>query len=171
MIAEIAKNIFRILLFILIQVSILKHFELGNYINPFLYVIAILMLPINMNKGWVMIAAFFIGLIVDMFYNTMGINAAACVFMAFCRPWVLSIYAPKGEYETTARPTMQSLGLPWLISYAGTLVLLHHLILFYAERLSFSSFFSTFAEVILSSIATVVLIVLSQALMQRNTSR
>ncbi|HXB14014.1 MAG TPA: rod shape-determining protein MreD [Bacteroidia bacterium] len=171
MIGELLKNILRLLVFILLQVSIIKHLDLGNLINPFLYVICLLMLPINMNKGWVILIAFATGMIVDMFYNTMGMNAAACVFMAYCRPWVLSIYAPKGEYEATAKPNIQTMGLTWVISYAGTLVFLHHLVLFYLEALTFSSFFFTFLKVILSSLATLVLILLSQVLMQRNTAR
>jgi hypothetical protein len=171
MIGDLLKNILRIIVFILLQVSIIKHLDLGNFINPFLYVICVLMLPINMNKGWVILTAFIVGMIVDMFYNTMGMNAAACVFMAYCRPWVLSIYAPNGEYEATAKPTIQSMGLTWMVSYAGTLILLHHLVLFFIEALTFSSFFSTFLKVILSGIVTLVLILLSQVLMQRNTAR
>jgi hypothetical protein len=124
-----------------------------------------------MNKAWVILTAFIVGMIVDMFYNTMGMNAAACVFMAYCRPWVLSIYAPNGEYEATAKPTIQSMGLTWMVSYAGTLILLHHLVLFFIEALTFASFFSTFLKVILSGIITLVLILLSQVLMQRNTAR
>src|ERR1700758_5472431 len=115
MIGELLKNILRIIVFILVQVSIIKHLDLGSFINPFLYVICILMLPINMNKGWVVLTAFAVGLIVDMFYNTMGMNAAACVFMAYSRPWVLSIYAPNGEYEITSKPNIQSMGLTWVV--------------------------------------------------------
>jgi hypothetical protein len=171
MISEVLKNLLRFILFILIQVSVIKHLDLGRFINPFLYVICILMLPINMDKGWVMLTAFVTGLIVDMFYNTMGMNAAACVFMAYCRPWVLRLYAPKGEYETTARPTLDSMGLSWVISYAGTLILLHHFILFYLEAFTLSTFFTTFAKAILSSMATMALVLLSQTFMQQSKAR
>jgi rod shape-determining protein MreD len=167
MINELGKNIFRFLLFILIQVTILKHLELGRFINPFLYIIFILMLPIKANKAIVLFRAFLTGLLVDMFYNTMGMNAAACVFMAYCRPWVLSTYAPKGEYETSSKPTMQSLGTPWMINYAGTMILLHHLILFFLEAFTLSHFFTTLLKVLLSGAATLGLVLLSQLLMQR----
>jgi rod shape-determining protein MreD len=167
MINELGKNILRFLVFLLIQVSILKHLDLGRFINPFLYVLFILMLPIKANKAMILVLAFFTGLTVDMFYNTMGINAAACVFMAYCRPRILRIYAPKGEYDTSAKPTIQSLGLPWMLSYAGTLVFLHHLVLFYLEAFSFSTFFSTLGIVIMSSASTLGLIILSQYIMQR----
>jgi rod shape-determining protein MreD len=167
MITDVARNITRFLIFLLIQVSILKHLDLGRFINPFLYVIFILMLPIKSNQALVMILAFFTGLTIDMFYNTMGYNAAACVFMAYCRPRILRTYAPKGEYDTSAKPTIQSLGLPWVLSYVGTMVFLHHLVLFFLEAFTLSSFFSTLGIVIVSSICTVGLVVLSQFIMQR----
>ena len=167
MITELGKNIFRFLLFVLIQVSIIKHLELGRFINPFLYVIFILMLPIRTNKALVIVLAFLTGLTIDMFYNTMGMNAAACVFMAYCRPWVLNFYAPKGTYETSSKPNIQSMGTAWVVSYAGTLILLHHLVLFFLEALILSSFFTTMLKVILSGAATLGLVLLSQLFMQR----
>ncbi|MGP8215075.1 MAG: rod shape-determining protein MreD [Bacteroidia bacterium] len=167
MINEVARNTARFFVFMLIQVLILKHIDLSRFINPFLYVIFILMLPIRTDKALVMMLAFIAGLTIDMFYNTMGYNAAACVFMAYCRPWVLGMYAPKGEYDASAKPTMQSLGLPWMLSYAGTLVFIHHFTLFFLEALSFSAFFSTLGIVIISGITTVGLVILSQLIMQR----
>lgn len=171
MIGEVLRNLLRFVLFTLIQVAIVKHLDLGRFINPFLYVICILMLPINMDKGWVMLIAFVTGLIIDMFYNTMGMNAAACVLMAYLRPWVLRFYAPKGEYESTSRPTLSSMGLQWIVSYSVTLVFVHHMVLFYLEAFTFSTFFTTLAKVIVSSIATVALILLSQVFMQKSTTR
>lgn len=167
MINEIGKNIARFFVLLLIQVSILKHLDLGRFINPFLYVLFILMLPIRTSKALVLVIAFATGLVIDMFYNTMGINAAACVFMAYCRPWVLRLYAPKGSYDASSKPTIQSMGVPWMLSYAGTLVFFHHLVLFYLEALTLSTFFTTLAKVILSGAATLGLIMLSQFIMQR----
>ena len=80
----------------------------------------------------------------------MGINAAACTFMAFCRPRVLQFYAPAGEYNADATATIGSMGVRWMISYACTLIFLHHFILFYLEMFSFHNFFITLAKVILS---------------------
>jgi hypothetical protein len=171
MVTEFVKNIFRFFLFILIQVAIIKHLELGRFINPFLYVIFILMLPIRMDRTLVMILAFFAGMVVDMFYNTMGMNAAACVFMAYCRPWVLNFYSPKGDYETSSKPNIQSMGAIWVASYAGTLIVLHHLVLFFLEALTLSSFFTTLLKVILSGAATLGLVLLSQLFMQQRRQR
>lgn len=168
MIIDTIKNFLRFTFFILLQVTILKHLDLNRFFNPFLYVIFILMLPIKMDKTLVMFLAFITGLTVDMFYNTMGMNAAACTFMAFCRPGVLRLYSPIGEYDANAAPTYASLGIRWMISYAGTLIFLHHLILFYLEALTFQGFFTTFAKVITSGITTLVLVLITQSFMSRS---
>jgi hypothetical protein len=170
MIIEAGKNILRFLFFILLQVTIIRHLDLGIYFNPFVFVGAILMLPFRMDKTLVMLIAFTTGLIIDMFYNTMGMNAAACTFMAFCRPWALQIYSPAGEYNADANATIGSMGLQWMISYAGTLILLHHFVLFYLEMLSFHDFFTTLLKVILSGIASLMLILITQSLLFRNAT-
>jgi hypothetical protein len=170
MILDIGKNILRFLFFILLQVTVIRHLDLGIFFNPFVFVGAILMLPVRLDKTWVLLIAFATGLIVDMFYNTMGMNAAACSFMAFCRPSILRLYAPAGDYNADATATTGSMGIRWMLSYAGTLIFLHHLILFYLEALSFHSFFTTLLKVILSGIASLVLLLIIQSLLFRNES-
>ncbi len=170
MIIDIAKNILRFFFFILLQVTIIRHLDLGIYFNPFLYVGAILMLPFRMDKTLVLLIAFTTGLIIDMFYNTMGMNAAACSLMAFFRPSILRFYSPAGEYNADANATIGSMGIRWMVSYAGTLILLHHTVLFYLEMLSFHNFFTTLLKVVLSGLATLILILITQSIFFRNAS-
>lgn len=170
MILDIGKNILRFLFFIVLQVTVIRHLDLGIYFNPFLFIGAILMLPFGLDKSLVLLTAFAAGLIIDMFYNTMGMNAAACTFMAFCRPWVLRIYSPTGDYNADASATIGSMGLRWMISYASTLIFFHHIVLFYLEMLSFHGFFTTLLKVILSGVTTLVLLLITQSLFFRNSA-
>ena len=170
MIIEAGKNILRFLFFILLQVTIIRHLDLGIFFNPFIFIGAILMLPFRMDKSLVLLVAFTAGLIIDMFYNTMGMNAAACSLMAFCRPAVLQFYSPAGEYNADATATAGSMGIRWMISYAGTLIFLHHIVLFYLEMFSFHNFFITLLKVILSGLATLLLILITQSIFFRNAS-
>jgi hypothetical protein len=165
---ETGKNILRFSFFILLQVTIIRHLDAGIYFNPFVFVGAILMLPLRANKTLVLILAFATGLTIDMFYNTMGMNAAACTCMAFCRPWALKVYAPTGDYNADASATVNSMGIRWMISYAGTLIFIHHFILFYLEAFSFHDFFTTFLKIILSGITTLILFLITQSLFFRN---
>lgn len=120
------------------------------------------MLPFETPKVLSLIIAFLLGIAIDMFYDTMGMHAAASVFMAFARPGVLKIFSPRDGYENETKPTIKYLGISWFLSYSSTLIVLHHLVLFYTEIFNFSEFFSTLLRVIISSIFTLLLVVISQ---------
>lgn len=171
MLNSILKNIARFILLVLIQVLIVKNFELGRFINPFVYVLFILMLPFDTPKWLLLVSAFFLGVSIDMFYDTAGMHAAATVFMAYARPGVLSIFLPRGGYENGTQPTIEYLGLPWFLSYAGVLIFLHHLALFYIEVFRTSEFLSTLTRVIISSVFTLLLVVISQYLFHRKNEK
>lgn len=163
----IIRNIIRFFVLVLVQVLIVKNIELGRFINPFVYVLFILMLPFETPKWLLLVASFFLGITIDMFYDTSGMHAAACVLMGYIRPGVLKLFSPRDGYEFGTQPSIQYLGIPWFLSYAGILVVIHHLVLFYIEIFRFSEFFSTFFRVIVSSIFTLLLVVISQYLFQR----
>jgi rod shape-determining protein MreD len=164
---EILRNIIRFIALVLVQVLIIKNIELGRFINPFIYVLFIVILPFETPKWALLFIAFFLGITIDMFYDTAGLHAAACVFMAYIRPGVLKLFSPRDGYESGTQPSIQYLGIPWFLSYAGILVIAHHLILFYMEIFRFSEFFSTFFRVIISSVFTMVLIIVVQYLFNR----
>lgn len=162
MINELVRNIFRFIFLVLFQVLILNNIQLSGYLNPFLYVLFILMLPFQTPDWLVLLLAFILGLSIDLFSDTGGLHAAATVFMAFFRKPILKLISPREGYDVVQKPTVQQFGFGWFFSYAGILVLLHHFFLFYMEAFHFSEFFSTFFRVILSSIFTLTLVFISQ---------
>jgi len=168
MINEIARNLLRFVFLILLQVLILNNIQLGGFINPYLYILFILMLPFETPVALVMLLGFILGLTIDMFMNTMGMHAAATVCMAYVRHYILKLISPREGYEFGIQPTLQYLGPKWYFSYAGILVVVHHLVLFYIEVFRFSEFFSTMLRVILSSLLTITIILLSQLLIYRS---
>ncbi len=162
MINEVARNILRFLFLVLFQALILNHIELNGYLNPFLYVLFILMLPFQTPDWLVLVLAFTMGISVDMFSDTGGLHAASAVFMAFLRQPVLKLISPRDGYDVVQKPTIQQFGLGWFFSYAGILVFIHHFVLFFMEAFHFTEFFSTLFRVILSSLFTLTLIFISQ---------
>lgn len=162
MINETVKNILRFIFLVLFQVLILNNIQLSGYLNPFLYVLFILMLPFQTADWLVLVLAFVLGISIDMFADTGGLHAASCVLMAFFRKPILKLISPRDGYEVVQKPTIQQFGFRWFFSYAGILVLAHHFLLFYMENFSFSEFFFTLFRVILSSIFTLTLVFISQ---------
>ncbi|MEO5572786.1 MAG: rod shape-determining protein MreD [Bacteroidia bacterium] len=164
MITDIFVILLRYVFLVGLQVTILNNIQLSGYINPYLYILFILLLPVKFSKIAVMILALALGLTIDMFTNTQGIHAGAAVFMAYMRPFILKIFSPRDGYETDATPNIKDLGLQWWLAYSSVLVLLHHFALFYLEAFRFSEFFNTLGRVLLSSVATLILILITQLL-------
>lgn len=143
---------------------VLNNIQFSGFINPFVYIVFIMMLPVKIPGPLLLIIAFFTGLLIDMFSNTMGMHAAACVFMAYTRPTVLRYLAPREGYEAESIPSVRVQGFTWFLIYASILTLIHHLVLFYIEVFRFSEFFTTLFRVVLSSVATIIAIMISQYL-------
>jgi rod shape-determining protein MreD len=164
---ELIRNILRFIGLVLVQVLIVKNIELGRFINPFVYVLFLIILPFETPKWSLLFISFILGITIDLFYDTAGLHAAACVVMGYIRPGILKLFSPRDGYESGTQPTIQYLGIPWFLSYAGILVLAHHLVLFYMEIFRFSEFFSTFFRALISSVVTIILIVVIQYLFNR----
>jgi hypothetical protein len=167
MINLVSRNIIRFIFLVLFQVLILNNINLGGIINPYFYVLFILMLPFETPKWVLLISAFMLGISVDMFSDTSGLHAAACVLMAFSRPYILGVVSSRQEYEPGIKPTIRDLGFSWFFSYSLILVCIHHLLLFYLEVFGFREFFQTLLRTFLSILFTMLLLVLSQYIMYR----
>jgi len=160
----IVRNIIRFLFLVFFQVLILNNINLGGYTNPYLYVYFILLLPFATPRWILLLLAFLIGFSVDLFTNTPGLNAAATVLMAFCRPYVIRAISRESEEELGVNPSLRTLGFRWFFFYSLFLVLIHHFALFYLEAFRFSEFVRTFLRVVTSTAFTLVLIFLSELL-------
>jgi cell shape-determining protein MreD len=157
------KNTGRFIFLVLFQVLILNHVNLGGYVNPYFYIYFILLLPFSTPKWLLLLLSFLLGFAIDLFTHTMGLNTAACVVMAFARPFVISLISG-GSDLTGDTPSIKYQDLKWFTNYSVILVVLHHFTLFYLEVFRFSEFFSTLLRVILSSIFTLLLVYISQYL-------
>ncbi len=168
---DIIRNSVRFVLLILLQVIIVQNINLGAYIILFPYVLFVLMLPFETNKHLVLFASFLLGVVVDFFYDSSGIHTSACTLIGFVRPYVLKYIAPRDGYDIGVGPVVQDMGMEWFIRYAGTLILLHHLAVFYLEIFRFSEFFATLFRVILSSLGTFGICYALQVIFISNASR
>ena len=164
MITELLSFLMRFIILLAVQVVVLNNIQFSGFINPFVYIMFVMMLPVRISNWLLLIIAFGTGLTVDMFSNTMGMHAAACVFMAYLRPSLLRIMAPRDGYEAESFPSVHQLGFTWFLIYGAALTFAHHFVLFFIEVFRFSEFFSTFLRVILSSVATLLIVMISQYL-------
>lgn len=162
MIKVLPRNIFRIMILVLFQVFILNNLQFSGFVNPYMYVLFILLLPFE-TPGWLLLSlGFILGISIDLFANTPGLHASATVLMAFLRPLVLDYFAPRDGYVPGTYPRIYYYGLGWFFQYAAILIFAHHFFLFYLEVFRLNDFFLTFRRVVFSGIFTLFLVVLSQ---------
>ena len=154
------------ILLVLIQILILNQVQLSGYINPYMYILFILLLPVNTPAYAMLMLAFLLGITIDIFSNSMGIHASASVLIAYVRPFVIRSVSVRDE-EMDNYPGLMQTKFSWFFKYTAVLVIIHHFILFYLEVFSFSGFFITFLRVLLSSIFSIFIIVLSQFIIFR----
>ena len=122
---------------IVVQVLLVNHIRLGGYVHPYVYLIFIMLLPIN-TPGWqLLIAGFSIGLIIDLFMGTLGMHAGATTMMAFCRPAIIRIVSGSQKLDNTREPSINQLGFPWFLRYTLGMVLVHNFTYFMLEGFSF----------------------------------
>ncbi len=171
MISDILKNIIRFLILLFLQVLIVRNINMGRYFIFFPYILFILLLPFNTSKPLLLVIAFLLGLCIDAFYDTQGMHASACVFMAFARGGVLKLLSPREGYDESFRPTVVFMGGVWFSSYAILLIFVHHFLLFYIEAFTFQEFFRTLLRVLCSTLSTFSFVYMLQFLFYRDSKR
>ena len=166
MIRILSKYGIMFLSLVLVQVLILNKIQFSGFFNPYIYILFVMLLPLSTPKYLLLILGFLIGLTIDIFSNTLGVHAAATVFIAYVRPFIIRIISIREDDRNDYLGLHQN-SIIWFLSYAFFMVLVHHIFLFYLEVYTFTNFFNTLYRAILSTVFSVIVIILSQFLVFR----
>ena len=151
--------------YLALQIIFIQNIVLFNSAFCFLYISFLILLPTQTNSILAMFLGFFMGLSVDIFVGTLGIHAAACVFVMFFRPMLLNFIKPFAGYDQQqGQVTINSFGLQWFASYAFLFILFHHLFLLFVEANSWILFFDTLLKAVASTVLTFITLILVQYL-------
>ena len=149
------------------QVILLNNIELFGYINPFLYVLFVILFPFSKNRGTVLFFSFLLGLSIDMFLNSGGTNAAATLFIAYIRLPLLKTVLRKPEIDYVVFNILKQPFLKILV-YVTFLIFIHSFIVFGLEYFKFSDLGLILSRTFLTSIFTIILTIFSLILLSRN---
>jgi hypothetical protein len=151
-------------IYLMYQVLILKNIILFNTAFCFLYVAYLFFLPVEANNLFLMLIGFAMGCCIDIFYDSIGLHAFACVFVMYVRNYYLTTITPQGGYDSNATPSIAANGMQWFLVYTIPLVFLHHSVLFFVEAGGFDMFWFTLWKVITSTMFTALVTVIVQYL-------
>jgi hypothetical protein len=147
-----------------IQIMFLKNLAIFGMAFCFLYLLGILNLPVVIPPITLLLISFGLGLTIDVFYDTLGMNAAATTFVGFLRPYWLKIISPTGGYDDSNVPAISEMGIGWYVSYSLPLILAFSLVFFSADQWGSGTTYGVISKSVLSSIFSVILIIIVQLL-------
>lgn len=157
----------RFLLLVLIQVLILNHINFLGSINPYLYIIFILLFPINNNRMVFLLLSFILGLTIDVFSDSGGVHAAASLTIAFIRPVVLKFsFGSVYEHQTIK---FKNVDFGAKVIYFIILIIIHHFVLFSLEIFNFSDIILILQKTLFSSIFTIILCLVTNVIFSKRT--
>lgn len=167
----ILRHIAHFIILVVIQIMILNNIRFGGYINPYVYVLFVLLLPLD-TPGWLLLlSSFGMGLTIDLFSDTQGMHAAATVLLAFARPGVIRMISGRSDFDPGTVPLVSNMGAQWILLYSVLLIFLHHSLLFFLEIFRFSEFFLTLGRIGLSTAITTLMVFLGFLLLDKPEKR
>jgi hypothetical protein len=156
--SAVLVNIARFVLLLAAQILIFNNLDFLGYINPFPYLLFIILYPVNGNKTGLLVASFFLGLILDMFCNSGGVHAAASLLLAYYRPYIFKFsFGLSYEYQTVK---LNDVLTPERFSFLAIAVVLHHFVLFILEVFRVSFLFEILLKTFVSTLFTLIICIL-----------
>ena len=145
-------NIFRFILFLLLQLLLFNSINLFGYLNPYPYILFIVLFPVNGNKPTLLVTSFFIGLLLDMFTNSGGVHATASLVLAYIRPSIFKFsFGLSYEYQTVKIADKIS---PERITLLLLAIFIHHFVLFFFEYFRFDLILTVLTRTLFSTLFT-----------------
>lgn len=152
-------NIFRWFVLLFVQIFLLRNLNYYNLSTPFIYILFILVLPFRIPNLLLFILAFFTGLTMDAFYDTLGVHTSACAVLALVRILFISVSVNRDAFDEP-EPSLGNMGFKWFTFYALICILMHHLVVFFLEAFKFSELVYTLSRTMISGIFTLFIILL-----------
>lgn len=165
---RIIKQIFAFLLLVALQVFVLNNILFFGYLNPYIYLIFIMFLPVNTPRVYTLLMAFALGFMIDLFENSGGVHIAATVFLAFIRPILIRIASRKRGADLEELK-VQNMDFPNFLLYAALSIFAHHLLLFIIEAYDLARLGTVLARTTFSSAFTLLFVILWRLWNKRKT--
>ena len=152
------KQLIRYIVVMLLQVLLFNQLQLWGACHPYIYVLCLLMMPITLSHSASMLIGAIVGLIMDVFCNSLGVHMAACILLMFIRPYLIGLIVNDKD-RLNEQISLRAIGMEALIKYVVILVLIHHLAVFMLAAWSWLHFGFVLLETVVSSMITIIIII------------
>lgn len=156
---------------IVAQALVFNHVCLFGYAVPFVFLYTLVKLPLTLSKEWLFTIGFFVGLTIDIFSDTLGMNALACTLSVALRQQVIRLYVARDNELTDPYPGIRSLGMYTFIKYTLTFTFVYCCLIFFIDSLSVVGILNVIIRIISSTILTTLLIVGLDSITSRKSEK
>lgn len=156
--SAVLKSFVQFFLLLAAQIIIFNNIDLFGYINPFPYILFIILFPVNGNKQLLIVTSFLLGITMDLFSNSGGVHAAACLILAYARPYIFKFaFGLSYEYQTIK---INDALTPERFSFLLVAVVIHHFALFILEIFQLSSLWDILLRTVIGTLFTLLICII-----------
>lgn len=163
------KHTLRFLMFFLVQVLVLNQIELGMGIQIMIYPLFVLLLPVEMSALPLMLVAFGLGIAIDSMSNSFGLHASSLLAVAYFRPAIFKLFAPRDGYDILIETNIFTMGTGWFLKTFGILIIIHHFWFFMLEMFKLNEILYVLQKTGLSVVVSILICILLQYLFLRKS--
>lgn len=156
---------------VLAQVIVFNHICLFGYAVPLVFIYFIIKLPVTLSTNWVLTLSFLMGLTIDIFSDTQGMNALACTILGALRKPILHLYFPRDDEMPFPQPSFRSLGVSVYLKFIFSISLVYCALFFLIESFSFFNPLRLIIKIISSALLTFIIITAIDSLTSRRNEK
>lgn len=157
------RRLFGLLSLAAIQILILNRIELFGYVTPLFYIWMIARFDNSMSRTAQLLWAFFLGLLIDTFGGTPGLNAATATLLAMIQPSLLKLFVTIDRHDVVV-PGIATMGGSQFAGYILLVTFIHHSVYYILRSIPLGDWTVVFLKIVLSTVFTFILMLIAESL-------
>ena len=155
------RRLFTLIGLVLLQVLFLNRICLFGYVTPLFYIWMIARFDSSMKRYSILLWAFSLGLIIDMFSGTPGLNAASATLLAMFQPGIVKLFVSLDRHDVLV-PCSASMGGRPFAGYLLLITALHHTVYFILRSIPLGDWTVLVLKVVFSTLLTFVFMLVAE---------
>ncbi len=157
------RRLYLLIGLVLLQVLFLNRICLFGYVTPLYYIWMIARFDNSMKRYATLLWAFFLGLTIDLFSGTPGLNAASATLLAMFQPGIVKLFVSMDRHDVVI-PGSASMGGRQFMGYLLLLTVLHSTVYFILRSIPLGDWTELILKVIFSTLLTWIFMLVTEYL-------
>lgn len=157
------QHIYWVIGLLFFQLFVVDVIDLGtysSYFTPLIFSYVIFKRKLETTVTELLIFAFVIGFLVDVFRNTIGLNISVLLFITFLRTRFLNLISAREDFDDNIELNLFNIGVARYLFYYGVVLFFHHALFYLVEQFSFVHLFSLLSKALFNTISALAILIL-----------